>query len=121
MTDVLRIEAVIKVKGKAGFEALLKQVVYQPNTPDPNHTAWDQGLITQVGAYGDIRPYLDLLNLVEDSMTDVMFLRGKDPDLQSRFIASVDHLVEIKNRFIANAEILKKDLEGKDGNGNHSP
>ena len=104
--SALEFNTTIKVTGKEGLNALLAKVHYLPEGDNPNHA-----FIGQVGAYGDIRPFLDLLSIVEDSLVEVQFLRGKDPDLQGQFIKSVENLVQIKNRFIENAQVYKRHPE----------
>lgn len=81
-----------------------------------SHAQYDPGqwqLITQVGAYGDIRPTLDLLDIVNDWLTDVVALRGENPDLHGRFCEAVEKLNKKKAEFEETIRTLKEYNENK--------
>ena len=75
-----------KVQGKEGLRQLLAQIEYQGTEDIGKHG------LTQAGAYGDIRPAIDLLELAHEFFSEVLILRSEAPDLHGRFCAVIDKL-----------------------------
>lgn len=98
MKKNIETEYKVSIVGKEGIRELLNTMNYRSVEIEP-------GTITQVGKYFNAEPLVDLLEIVAEYMTGVMFLTGK---LQGRFDMATYILSEMPKEHYKNWTITKE-------------